>query len=300
MTAPPEVDLTGRTVGFVGLGNMGVPMAGRLVEAGAHVLAHDTAEGARDGFAAAVPTAEVVATAGAAARGTEAVLLCLPNSDVVESVVDGGLLDALEPDAVVVDTSSSEPLRTRALAERAEKAGHVLLDAPVSGGVSGARAGTLSVMTGGPADAVAAVWPLLRTIGRPRHVGPTGAGHALKALNNLMSAAHLLASSEALLAGEAFGLDPEVMLEVVNASTGRSGSTEVKWPRDVLPGTFASGFGLGLMLKDIRIALDLAESSGSSSRHAASTVALWAEAAQALPPDADHTEIVRWLRGEDR
>ncbi len=300
MTAPPEVDLTGRTVGFVGLGNMGVPMAGRLAEAGAHVLAHDTAEDARDAFAAAVPTAEVVATAGEVARATEAVLLCLPNSDVVESVVDGGLLDALEPDAVVVDMSSSEPLRTRALAERAEKAGHVLLDAPVSGGVSGARAGTLSVMTGGPADAVAAVWPLLRAIGRPRHVGPTGAGHALKALNNLMSAAHLLASSEALLAGEAFGLDPEVMLEVVNASTGRSGSTEVKWPRDVLPGTFGSGFGLGLMLKDIRIALDLVESSGSSSRHAATTVALWAEAAQALPPDADHTEIVRWLRGEDR
>jgi 3-hydroxyisobutyrate dehydrogenase len=300
VTSAGAPDLTGRTVGFVGLGHMGVPMAGQLAAAGATVQAFDAAAAARSAFAAAVPTAEVVATAREVARGAEAVLLCLPNSGTVETVVDGELLDALEPGAVVVDMSSSEPLRTRALAERADEAGHVLLDAPVSGGVAGARAGTLSVMTGGPDAAVAAVWPVLTALGRPRHVGPTGAGHALKALNNLMSAAHLLASSEALLAGEAFGLDPEVMLEVVNASTGRSGSTEVKWPRDVLPGTFASGFGLALMLKDIRIALDLAGSTGAASRHAASTVALWAEAAEALPPDADHTEIVRWLRGEDR
>ncbi|NMO88429.1 NAD(P)-dependent oxidoreductase [Actinomycetospora sp. TBRC 11914] len=294
-------DLAGRTVGFVGLGHMGTPMAAQLAAAGVHVRGHDAADAARDAFAAQVPTAEVVPTPEAVASGAEAVLLCLPDSDVVGTVVGGGLLDALEPGAVLVDMSSSEPLRTRELAERAAKADHVLLDAPVSGGVSGARAGTLSVMVGGDDDAVAAVWPLLSAIGRPRHVGPTGAGHALKALNNLMSAAHLLASSEALLVGEAFGLDPEVMLEVVNASTGRSGSTEVKWPRDVLPGTFASGFGLGLMLKDIRIALDLARTTGSASRHAASTVGLWAEAAAALPPDADHTEIVRWLRrGEDR
>ncbi len=300
MTAPEAPDLTGRTVGFVGLGNMGVPMAGRLAAAGAHVQAFDAADGARAAFAEAVPTAEVVPTVGAVAAGAEAVLLCLPNSEIVEAVVDGDLLGALEPDAVLVDMSSSQPLRTRELAGRAGKAGHVLLDAPVSGGVSGARAGTLAVMVGGPDDAVAAVRPLLAAIGRPRHVGPTGAGHALKALNNLMSAAHLLASSEAILTGEAFGLDPEVVLEVVNASTGRSGSTEVKWPRDVLPGTFASGFGLGLMLKDIRIALDLARSTGTRARHAESTVALWAEAAAALPADADHTEIVRWLRGEDR
>ncbi|HEY2191180.1 MAG TPA: NAD(P)-dependent oxidoreductase [Actinomycetospora sp.] len=292
-------DLAGRTLGFVGLGNMGTPMAARLADAGATVRAFDAAPGAREAFGAEVTTATVVGSAAEAARGAEAVLLCLPNSDVVEAVVDGGLLDALEPGTVLVDMSSSEPVRTRALAERAAAAGHTLVDAPVSGGVSGARAGTLAVMVGGPDDAVAALGPALAAIGHPRHVGPTGAGHALKALNNLMSAAHLLASSEALLAGQAFGLDPEVMLDVVNASSGRSGSTEVKWPRHVLPGTFASGFGLGLMVKDIRIARDLVVSTGTPSRHTASTVALWAEAQDDLPPDADHTDIVRWLQGKD-
>jgi 3-hydroxyisobutyrate dehydrogenase len=291
--------LDGRTLGFVGLGNMGTPMAQRLAAAGASVRASDASAAAREAFGRRVPTATVVGSAAEAAAGAEAILLCLPNSDVVVKVVDDGLLDALEPGAVLVDMSSSEPLRTRALAEPVAAAGHTLVDAPVSGGVSGALAGTLAVMVGGPDDVVAALDPVLAAIGRPRHVGPTGAGHALKALNNLMSAAHLLASSEALLAGQAFGLDPEVMLEVVNGSSGRSGSTEVKWPRHVLPGTFASGFGLGLMVKDIRIALDLVASTGTPSRHAASTVALWAEAAAALPPDADHTDIVRWLRGED-
>jgi 3-hydroxyisobutyrate dehydrogenase len=153
-------------------------------------------------------------------------------------------------------------------------------------------------MVGGSDEAVTGVEPVLAAMGRPTHVGPVGAGHALKALNNLMSAAHLIASSEAILVGQAFGLDPAVTLEVVNASSGRSGSTETKWPRDVLPGTFTSGFGLGLMVKDIHIALDLAASTGADARHMASTVALWDEAAAALPPDADHTEIVRWLRGE--
>jgi 3-hydroxyisobutyrate dehydrogenase len=154
-------------------------------------------------------------------------------------------------------------------------------------------------MVGGPDEAVAALTPLLAVLGRVRHVGGVGAGHALKALNNLMSAAHLLASSEALLAGQRFGLDPAVMLDAVNGSSGRSGSTENKWPNFVLPATFDSGFALTLMLKDIRIALGLAEATGAPSALTARTVELWAEAAAALAPDADHTEIVRWLRGAD-
>jgi 3-hydroxyisobutyrate dehydrogenase len=129
-----------------------------------------------------------------------------------------------------------------------------------------------------------------------RHVGDVGAGHALKALNNLMSAAHLLASSEAILAGERFGLDPAVMLDAVNGSSGRSGSTENKWPNYVLPETYDSGFTAGLMVKDIRIALGLAEATGAPSQLAARTVELWGRAVEQLGPGADHTEIVRWLR----
>lgn len=279
------------TVGFVGLGHMGTPMASRLVDDGVTVRAYDASPDARAAFAAAVPGATVVDTAAGTATGAEAVLLCLPDSDVVESVV--AELDAAR---VVVDMSSSEPLRTRALAEQLADTGRVLVDAPVSGGVSGARAGTLAVMVGGPDEVVADLEPLLAAMGRPRHVGPVGAGHALKALNNLMSAAHLVASSEAVLVGEEFGLDPAVMLEVVNGSSGRSGSTENKWPNHILPGTYGAGFGIGLMVKDIHIALDLAASTSVPTRHAAATVALWDEALAELGPTADHTEIARWLR----
>lgn len=282
---------SGRTVGFVGLGHMGTPMVSRLVDAGVTVRAYDASPEAREAFAAAVPGATVVGSASETADGAGAVLLCLPNSAIVESVV--AELDAAR---VIVDMSSSEPLRTRALAASLADTGRVLVDAPVSGGVSGARAGTLAVMVGGPDAVVADLEPLLAAMGRPRHVGPVGAGHALKALNNLMSAAHLVASSEAVLVGEEFGLDPAVMLEVVNGSSGRSGSTENKWPNHILPGTYGAGFGIGLLVKDIHIALDLAASTSVPTRHAAATVALWDEALAELGPTADHTEIARWLR----
>lgn len=280
-----------RTVGFVGLGHMGTPMVSCLVDAGVTVRAYDAAPAAREAFAAAVPGAQVVASAAETATDAEAVLLCLPDSDVVEAVVP-----ELDTARVIVDMSSSEPLRTRALAASLADSGRVLVDAPVSGGVSGARAGTLAVMVGGPDEVVADLEPLLAAMGRPRHVGPVGAGHALKALNNLMSAAHLVASSEAVLVGEEFGLDPAVMLEVVNGSSGRSGSTENKWPNHILPGTYGAGFAIGLLVKDIHIALDLAATTSVPSRHAAATVALWDEALAALGPAADHTEIARWLR----
>ncbi|WP_433784370.1 NAD(P)-dependent oxidoreductase [Actinomycetospora sp. CA-101289] len=283
-----------RAVGFVGLGRMGTPMVSRLVDAGVTVRAYDASEEAREACAAAVPGATVVGSAGETAVDTEAVLLCLPSSDVVEAVVPE--LDAAR---VVVDMSSSEPLRTRALAATLAETGRVLVDAPISGGVSGARAGTLAVMVGGPDEVVADLEPLLAAMGRPRHVGPVGAGHALKALNNLMSAAHLVASSEAVLVGEAFGLDPAVMLEVVNGSSGRSGSTENKWPNHILPGTYGAGFSIGLLVKDIHIALDLAATTGVPSRHAAATVELWDAALADLGPTADHTEIARWLRDRE-
>ncbi|GAA4556485.1 NAD(P)-dependent oxidoreductase [Pseudonocardia xishanensis] len=274
---------------------MGGPMVRRLAAAGFEVGAHDVVP--RPDLADVVT---LVDSAAAAAESGSVVVLMLPSSDTVEAVADGGLLDALTPGSTLVDMSSSEPLRTRALAERVAARGAVLVDAPVSGGVGGAEAGTLTIMVGGPGDAVAALDPLLRALGTPRHVGPVGAGHALKALNNLMSAAHLLASSEALLAGERFGLDPAVMLDAVNGSSGRSGSTQNKWPTFVLPGTFDSGFALGLMLKDIRIAAGLARATGAAAELTERTVALWAEAAEELGPGADHTEVVRWLRRSAR
>lgn len=281
------------TVGFIGLGRMGNPMVRRLAAGGVRVRGYDATPEAIKALDEVITPED---SAAAAAHGASVVILMLPNSNVVESVVDGGLLAALAPGTLLVDMSSSEPLRTRALAERVAAHGATLIDAPVSGGVPGARAGTLTIMVGGPDEAVRQVTPLLGLMGRPRRVGEIGAGHALKALNNLMSAAHLWASSEAILAGQRFGLDPAVMLEAVNGSSGRSGSTENKWPNYVLPETYDSGFAAGLMVKDIRIALDLARATGSPCELSADVVKLWGQAVDELGGDADHTEIVRWLR----
>ncbi|MFC5952779.1 NAD(P)-dependent oxidoreductase [Pseudonocardia lutea] len=288
----PDAPATDR-VGFVGLGRMGAPMVRRLAAGGVTVRGHDAASGVAEGLADVLAP---VPRAAAAAEGSPVVILMLPDSGVVEKVVDGGLLDALAPGALLVDMSTSEPLRTRALAERVAGCGATLVDAPVSGGVAGAEAGTLTIMVGGPGDAVERLRPLLALMGRVRHVGGTGAGHAVKALNNLLSASHLLATSEAILAGERFGLNPTTMLDAINGSSGRSGSTETKWPTHIVPGTYASGFTAGLMVKDLRIALGLAEAVDAPRGHAARTLALWSRAIDTLGPGADHTEIARWLR----
>ena len=285
------------TVGFVGLGNMGAPMARRLLAAGHRLQVFDMAEGARAALAA--DGAHAVDDAAATAEGADVVVLMLPDSSVVQRVLhEGGLLAATAAGSTLVDMGSSQPVTTRELAAEAATRGVGYVDAPVSGGVRGAEEGRLTVMVGGDDDAVARVWPLLELMGSSvRHVGPPGAGHAVKALNNLMSAAHLQASSEALLVARQFGLDLATVLEVVNTSSGRSGSTQNKWPNFVLPGGYDSGFGLRLMLKDMRIAVGLAEQAGVPTPLAASAVDSWARAAEALPPTADHTEIVRWLEG---
>ncbi|SFK77190.1 NAD(P)-dependent oxidoreductase [Geodermatophilus ruber] len=282
-------------IGFIGLGNMGLPMATRLREAGHQVVGTDLVAENRS----RLEERGGVATTSAAdvAANVDVLILMLPSSDVVESVLaDEAVAAALRPGCLVVDMSSSEPLRTRALAERlAAERGVDLVDAPVSGGVKGAVAGKLTIMIGGREELVGRLRPVLEAMGTVVHTGPVASGHALKALNNLMSAAHLLVTSEAVLAGREFGLDPAVMLAAVNGSSGRSGSTENKWPNFILPGTYDSGFALQLMLKDMRIATALATQLGVPSRLGERAVELWALAAQELPAGADHTEIARWL-----
>jgi 3-hydroxyisobutyrate dehydrogenase len=281
------------TVGFVGLGRMGTPMATRLAEAGYRVQGYDVSDQAVRSWAERAEGACPAASLHAAAAGAAAVILMLPDSAVVRRVIGG--LD-LAPDAVVIDMSSSEPLVTRELAAEVGRRGATLVDAPVSGGVAGAVSGHLTIMAGGaPAD-IEHVRPLLDVLGaRVVHCGDVGAGHAVKALNNLLSATHLLATSEAMAAAAAFGLDVPTVLAAISTSSGRSGSTETKWPNFIVPRTFDSGFPLRLMLKDMRIALGLAEAAGTPAALSAAAAGLWAEAAQALPADADHTEIARWL-----
>jgi 3-hydroxyisobutyrate dehydrogenase len=147
---------------------------------------------------------------------------------------------------------------------------------------------------GGTESDVKRLYPLLATMGTARRAGEVGAGHALKAINNLLSANHLLATAEGLLAGERFGLDPAVMVDLINSSSGRSGSTDNKFPNFVLTGTYNSGFGMRLMVKDMRIAVDLAHQLGVACPLPDRAVDLWEDAFATLPGTADHTEIARW------
>jgi len=285
-----------RNVAFIGLGNMGTPMSRRLIEAGYRVSGFDLSEAAREQLTLAGGRA--TDSAAAAVAGANVVILMLPNSDIVESVMsEPALLDALVSNApLIVDMSSSEPLRTRALAEQLAAQSLTLIDAPVSGGVGGANAGTLTIMVGGSDEAAATAAPVLGVLGRTVHAGAVGSGHAAKALNNLLSATHLWATSEAVLAGERFGIEPSVLLSIFNGSSGRSGSTENKWPNFILDESYDSGFGLRLMLKDMKIAVGLADQVGVPTRLGVDAVDLWARVAEDYPANADHTEVARWLR----
>jgi 3-hydroxyisobutyrate dehydrogenase len=274
---------------------MGGPMAARLVDAGFDLVGHDldadaVARLVERGGASAQTLAE-------AARGADVVITMLPNGDVVRAVVTGpdGVAGGLAPGAVVLDMSSSDPVGTRALGAELEAAGIALVDAPVSGGVAGAERGTLAVMAGGEAAVVERVRPLLEAVGG--QIVPTGAlgsGHATKALNNLLSAAGLLAAAEVLLVGRRFGLDADVLLAALNASSGRNNSTENKIAQFVLSRSFDSGFGLELMVKDLRTALALADGTGTPAPLGERCLELWSEAGDELGPGADHTAVVRW------
>jgi 3-hydroxyisobutyrate dehydrogenase len=303
---------TGTVVGFVGLGNMGIPMTTRLVAAGYQVRGFDTSPTAMANFTA-IGSSEAGGLAFAAASleavgaDADAVIVMLPDSDIVERVIlgrlassppseSGGLLAGLPSGATIIDMSSSDPARTQVVARLTAEAGVTLIDAPVSGGVSGAKAGTLTIMVGGPVPSFDRFKPILSAIGsRVVHAGVVGAGHAVKALNNLMSAAHLLASSEALIAGQRFGLDPAVMLEIVNGSSGRSGSTENKWPNYILTGKYDAGFTMRLLVKDIKLALAIEHATGVPAPASEAVVATWESALADLPPDGDHTAIAHWL-----
>lgn len=300
MTALVPV-VPGDVIGFIGLGNMGVPMVNRLLDGGFVVHGYDvnasqgTALDGRDGYVRTGSMRELV-------EGTRAIILMVPNSAVVEKVlIDGGLLDAVRdhaPESIVVDMSSSRPTETVRMAQEAEKRSVSFIDAPVSGGVPGARDGSLTIMVGGPQEVDDVVRPALERIGsKVVHAGDIGAGHALKSINNLLSASTLIASSEALVIGQKFGLDPNVMADAINGSSGRSWSTMTKWPKYVIPRTFSSGFTMALLLKDVRIAIELAEQLGVPAPHARLTESIYQSAVDWMP-DADHTDIHRWVEHE--
>ncbi|MCZ4535944.1 NAD(P)-binding domain-containing protein [Gordonia terrae] len=289
-TASPSLP----AIAFLGLGNMGTPMSANLVDAGYPVIGFDIDAAARNALVA--HGGRAAETAAEAAADASVIILMLPNSAIVEAVLDDLIAaSALVEGDIVVDMSSSDPSSTRALATRLAVEGVALVDAPVSGGVTGAENGRLTIMVGGSAHSFDAVKPILVSLGTPRLGGDVGAGHAIKAINNLLSATHLLATAEAVAAAERFGLDPQVVVEMVNTSSGRSGSTDNKFPNFILPGTYDSGFALALMLKDMKIATGLAEELGVPAHLGEYAVDLWEKASGDLDAGADHTEIARWV-----
>jgi len=288
--APPE------KIGFIGLGNMGGPMARRLAGAGYKLAVFDASKEAAEKFAADTPC-ETPATLADLARDCRVVVTMLPDGYIVRNVLLGehGVASALAKDSILIDMSSSSPVGTRETAAELAKLGFPLIDAPVSGGVRKAIDGTLAIMAGGDAALIEDCRDLLSTMGKVFVAGGVGCGHAMKSLNNFLSASNLATAAEAVIAGQRFGLDPKVMIEILNASTGKNSATEGKYPVFILTRTFNSGFFMGLMAKDLRLALELAESTGSPSKLLSDTKDLWEAAEEKYGFKSDSVEVVRFL-----
>jgi 3-hydroxyisobutyrate dehydrogenase len=278
------------TVAFVGLGNMGSPMAANLVAAGFSVIAVD-ADAHRAAQWAAEHHARSRTHLSECADVIDAVVTMLPTGvEVREVLTDPAFLAAAKPGLVAIDMSSADPVGTRELGAELAISGISLVDAPVSGGVPRAIDGTLAIMMGGEPDAIERARPVLSAIGdRLFEVGGLGNGHATKCLNNFVAGTAFVALSEAISVGEKFGLDPSVLIDVMNVSTARCFNTELVMKQHVISGQFASGFALGLLAKDVGIAEGLAHDMHASTPLTELVTARLAEARDALGFGVDHT-----------
>ena len=256
--------MTESSIGFIGIGNMGSHMAANLIRAGYQVSVYDTVLERAAGFCADHTGTLHASTLGELGQSAGIIITMLPNGIIVRQVMleqEGGLAQSLAAGSMLIDMSSSDPIGTRELGTDLKRYNISLVDAPVSGGVPGARDATLAIMIGADEPAtIDRATPILLAMGkRLFKTGPLGSGHAMKSLNNYVAAAGFAAVSEALITGERFGLDPAVMLEILNASTGRNFSTEITVGPHVVEQAFASGFALALAAKDVKIAADLAQ-----------------------------------------
>ena len=279
-------------VGFIGIGNMGWPMAANLVKAGFEVTTCDALPDRAARFAGEVG-GHAATDAAEAARGADCVVTILPTSVQVAEVAPA-LAEALAAGALVIDMTSGQPGRTREIAAALGAKGIAVVDCPVSGGVPRAKTGELAIMAGGETAALDRAEPVLRAMGTSIHrCGGVGAGQAMKALNNLVSAGGFLIAAEALLMGQRFGLDAGLMVDVLNASTGTNNSTQKKMRQFVLSRRFDAGFGLDLMVKDLSIALEVGRETGTPAPFAALCREMWAGAAAMLGPGQDHTAMAQ-------
>lgn len=290
--------MTVTQVAFIGLGRMGVPMAANLLRAGFAVRGFDVSANAGPELES-LGTFTRTASAADAARGAQIVILMLPDSKIVDSLLWSGtpaLADSCAPGTLVVDMGSSDPLHSRENAKKLAELGLGFLDAPVSGGVKRAIDGSLAIMAGGQVKDFDQARPLLQAMGKTIiHVGAAGAGHAVKALNNYVSASGLIAVAESLVAAKAFGIDPHLVNQVFNASTGKNNTTEHKVENFMLSGKYDSGFALALMRKDVQTAVDFISGMHAPNEFAQTCLAVAKAAEQGLEPGADHTAVHKWI-----
>jgi 3-hydroxyisobutyrate dehydrogenase len=283
-----------KRIAFAGIGNMGWPMAANLLKAGFDVTVCDVVPGRAASFATETG-AKAAATPAEAAAGADCVVIIVPTSKQVGEAVEA-MLPSLKPGMLVIDMTSGQPGRTREIAAMLEGHGVPMIDCPVSGGVPRAKSGQLAIMVGGPDAEIDRAEPVLKAMGTSVYrCGDIGAGQAMKALNNLVSAGGYLIGIEALLIGQRFGLDPTTMVDVLNASSGMNNSTQKKFKEYVLSRRFDAGFGLDLMVKDLSIALEVGRETTTPAPFSALCREMWLAAATTLGPGVDHTALAKML-----
>lgn len=288
-------------VAFLGLGDIGAPIASHLTREPFDLVVWNRTSSRAEQFASEHKV-RLAATPADAVRGADVVITCLPSSAEVEAVLHGehGMVDAFRKGAVLVDCTSGDPPTSRSIAAELGGRGVEFIDAPVSGGTSGARAGTLTVMWGGEESVFERVRPVIEAFGKKIvHAGPVGAGDALKAVNNALLAVHILSAAEGLAILAKAGVDPRIALDVINASSGRSNSSENLFPQRVLTREFPRTFRLALLEKDIGIAAVLAEDLEIRTPIIALTAERFHEAREKLGEQADHVEAVRMVEDEN-
>ncbi|MDB2700237.1 NAD(P)-dependent oxidoreductase [Alphaproteobacteria bacterium] len=275
-------------IGFIGLGAMGSVMAPLLGQAGYNVFGYDI--GSKIEKSTGVSQVQSINDL----KNMDVIIFMLPNSKIVTQVTNE-LLD-INIKSMLIDMSSSDPRETKQLGKTLQDKGINFLDAPVSGGVSRAKTGNLMIMAGGKVEHIKIVENLLSVMGNVQFAGPLGSGHAIKALNNYVSAAGLIASFEALATARSFGIEPENFLKIINGATGKNNTTEVKLDKFVVSGKFNSGFALDLMVKDVSIANSLIKDLTTNDPLSGSVSGYLSKSLEELGANSDHTEVYRVLK----
>ena len=277
-----------KNVGFVGLGAMGSAMAPLIVQAGYKVLGYDISSKIdKSSGVSQVDNLESL-------KSMDVIIFMLPNGKIVSDVTHELLTLGIH--SILIDMSSSDPRETKALGEMLKNNSIKLIDAPVSGGVSRAKTGELMIMTGGDEDEINLVKDLLSVMGQVQIAGPLGSGHAIKALNNYVSAAGLIASFEALATARSFGINPDNFLKIINGATGKNNTTEVKLNKFVVSEKFNSGFALDLMVKDVSIANSLIKEMASDNPLSENVSQYLKDSLEKLGNNPDHTEVYKVLK----